>query len=97
VGAVAILYAGLGSRSRLLTSDWVVWLGKISYGLYMLHFLGILIMVDLLRPRWGWPLLATKALGLLTTVPLAWASYRWVESPFLRLKDHFATVLSRPV
>ncbi len=97
VGAVAILYAGLGSRSRLVTSDWVVWLGKISYGLYMLHFLGILIMVDLLHPRWGWPLLATKALGLLTTVPLAWASYRWVESPFLRWKDRFATVLSRPV
>jgi peptidoglycan/LPS O-acetylase OafA/YrhL len=97
VGAVAILYAGLGSRSRLLTSDWVVWLGKISYGLYILHFVGILIMVDLLHPRWGWQLLATKALGLLTTVPLAWASYRWVESPFLRWKDRFATVLSRPV
>ena len=25
------------------------------------------------------------------------ASYRWVESPFLRLKDRFTTVLSRPV
>jgi peptidoglycan/LPS O-acetylase OafA/YrhL len=97
VGAVAILYAGLGSRSRLVTSDWVVYLGKISYGLYMLHFVGILIMVDLLHPRWGWQLLATRALGLLTTVLLAWASYRWVESPFLRWKNRFATVLSRPV
>jgi peptidoglycan/LPS O-acetylase OafA/YrhL len=97
VGAVAILYAGLGSRSRLVTSDWVVWLGKISYGLYMLHFVGLLFMIDLLHPRWGWQLLATKALGLLTTVLLAWASYRWVESPFLRWKDRFATVLSRPV
>ncbi len=97
LGAVAILYAGLGSRSRLVTSDWVVWLGKISYGLYLLHFVGILIMVELLCPRWGWPLLATRALGLLITVPLAWASYRWIESPFLRWKDRFATVLSRPV
>jgi peptidoglycan/LPS O-acetylase OafA/YrhL len=97
VGAVAILYAGLGSRSRLVTSDWVVWLGKISYGLYMLHFVGLLFMIDLLHPRWGWTLLATKAVGLALTVLLASASYRWVESPFLRLKDRFATVLSRPV
>jgi peptidoglycan/LPS O-acetylase OafA/YrhL len=97
VGAVAILYACLGSRSRLVRSAWVVRLGKISYGLYMLHFIGLLFMLDLLHPLWGWTLLATKALGLALTVLLAWASYRWVESPFLRLKDRFATVLSRPV
>jgi peptidoglycan/LPS O-acetylase OafA/YrhL len=97
VGAVAILYACLGSRSRLVRSNWVVRLGKISYGLYMLHFIGLLFMIDLLHPRWGWTLLATKALGLALTVLLAWASYRWVESPFLRLKDRFATVLSRPI
>jgi peptidoglycan/LPS O-acetylase OafA/YrhL len=65
----------------------------------MLHFIGLLFVIDLLHlhPRWGWPLLATKVLGLGLTVLLAWASYRWVESPFLRLKDRFATVLSRPV
>jgi peptidoglycan/LPS O-acetylase OafA/YrhL len=97
VGALAILYACLGSRSRLVRSYWVVRLGKISYGLYMLHFIGLLFMIDLLHPRWGWTLLATKALGLALTVLLAWASYRWIESPFLRLKDRFATVLSRPV
>jgi peptidoglycan/LPS O-acetylase OafA/YrhL len=97
VGAVAILYAGLGSRSRLVRSNWIVRLGKISYGLYMLHFIGLLFMIELLHPRWGWTLLATKALGLALTTLLAWASYRWVESPFLRMKDRFATVLSRPV
>jgi hypothetical protein len=31
------------------------------------------------------------------TVVVALASYRWLESPFLRMKDRFATVLSRPV
>ena len=45
LGALAILYACLGSRSRLVRSDWVVRLGKISYGLYMLHFIGLLFMV----------------------------------------------------
>ena len=81
----------------LLGGRWVVQLGKRSYGLYMLHLTAILILENLLHPVWGWQLLGTKALALVMTVILAFASYRWVESPFLRLKDHFATVLSRPV
>jgi hypothetical protein len=75
----------------------VVRMGKISYGLYILHLMGILILMDLAHPRWGWRLLATKALRLVMTVLRACASYRWIESPFLPLKDRFATVLSRPV
>jgi peptidoglycan/LPS O-acetylase OafA/YrhL len=97
LAAGAILYACLHSRSKLVRGEWVVRLGKISYGLYMLHLTGILIILSLFRPVWGWQLLATKALGFVMTVVLAMASYRWVESPFLHLKDKFATVLSRPV
>jgi peptidoglycan/LPS O-acetylase OafA/YrhL len=97
LAAGAILYACLHSHSNLVRGEWVVRLGKISYGLYMLHLTGILIMLSLFRPVWGWQLLATKALGFVMTVILALASYRWVESPFLHLKDKFATVLSRPV
>ncbi len=97
LAAGAILYACLHSHSKLVRGSWVVQLGKISYGLYMLHLTGILIMLSLLHPVWGWQLLATKGLGFGMTVILALASYRWVESPFLRLKDKFATVLSRPV
>ncbi len=93
----SILYGCLYSRSHLLRSRWVVQLGKRSYGLYMLHLTGILMLQSLFRPVWGWQLLATKALGLVMTLILAFASYRWIESPFLRLKDRFATVLSRPV
>jgi peptidoglycan/LPS O-acetylase OafA/YrhL len=93
----AILYACLNSRSKLVGGGWVVRLGKISYGLYMLHLVGILIMLSLFHPIWGWKVLAIKALGLVMTVVLGFMSYRWVESPFLRLKDRFATVLSRPV
>jgi peptidoglycan/LPS O-acetylase OafA/YrhL len=97
VAAGAILYACLHSHSKLVRGEWVVRLGKISYGLYMLHLTGILIMLSLFHPVWGWQLLAAKALGFVMTVILALASYRWVESPFLHLKDKFATVLSRPV
>jgi peptidoglycan/LPS O-acetylase OafA/YrhL len=97
LAAGAILYACLHSHSKLVRGEWVVRLGKISYGLYMLHLTAILIVLSLFRPVWGWQLLATKALGFVMTVILAMASYRWVESPFLHLKDKFATVLSRPV
>jgi peptidoglycan/LPS O-acetylase OafA/YrhL len=97
LAAGAILYACLHSHSQLVRGAWVVRLGKISYGLYMLHLTGILIMLRLFHPIWGWQLLATKGLGFVMTVILALASYRWIESPFLRLKDKFATVLSRPV
>ena len=97
LAAGAILCGCLHSQSKLLRGAWVVQLGKVSYGLYMLHATGIFIMVSLLHPAWGWQLLAIRALGFFMTIILAFASYRWVETPFLRLKDRYAAVLSRPV
>jgi peptidoglycan/LPS O-acetylase OafA/YrhL len=97
LGAGAILYGCLYSSSKLVRAGWIVSLGKVSYGLYLLHLTGLFLLQNLIHPAWGWLLLATKALGLVMTVILAFASYRWIESPFLRLKDRFATVLSRPV
>jgi peptidoglycan/LPS O-acetylase OafA/YrhL len=85
------------STNKLLTSGWIVQLGKISYGLYALHFTGLLVILSLFRPAHGLSLLAGKMLGFVMTVFLAFVSYRWIESPFLRLKSRFATVLSRPV
>ena len=41
--------------------------------------------------------LAAKGVGFVVTVVLAFTSYRFLEAPFLKLKDRFATVLSRPV
>jgi peptidoglycan/LPS O-acetylase OafA/YrhL len=97
LSAGAILYGCLHSRNKLLTGTWVVRLGKVSYGLYLLHLVGLLIAKSLFHPISGTAILATKAVGFVLTIILAFASYRWVESPFLRLKDRFAKVLSRPV
>jgi len=72
-------------------------LGKISYGLYMFHFTGILLALTILHPVSRWQLLGGRALGFALTLVLALASYRRVESPFLRLKDRFTTILNRPV
>ncbi len=97
LSAGAILYAALHSHSWIVRGSWVVRLGKISYGLYVLHLTGVLIMLKFLHPVWGLQLLGVKILAFGMTVVLALASYRWIESPFLRMKDRFATVLSRPV
>ncbi|NYF79612.1 acyltransferase family protein [Granulicella arctica] len=97
LAAGAILYGCLYSRTKLLTGPWFVSLGKVSYGLYLLHLVGLLIAKSLIHPISGMALLGTKAIGFVVTLILAFASYRWVESPFLRLKDRFARVLSRPV
>ncbi len=97
LAAGVMLYGCLYSRSKLLTGPWVVQLGKVSYGLYLLHLTGLLLAKSILHPVSGAALLATKAVGFVLTLLLAFASYRWVESPFLRMKDRFARVLSRPI
>jgi peptidoglycan/LPS O-acetylase OafA/YrhL len=97
LASAAILYGCMYSNNKFLTSGWIVRLGKVSYGLYALHFTGLLIVLSLLHPGHGFNLLVAKALGFVMTVLLAIVSYRWVESPFLRLKSRYATVPSRPV
>jgi len=76
----------------------LVYLGRISYGLYVFHILGLLIS-DYLVPdqtaslvRYGLRVLVAFAL----TVTMAAISYRWIETPFLKLKQRFTYVLSRP-
>ena len=78
-GSRAILYGCLYSRSKLVTGNWVVQLGKISYGLYMLHSLGLLLALSVFHPVRGRQLLATKAISFVVTLVLAFASYRWMS------------------
>ncbi len=65
------------------------WLGKISYGLYLTHMIAIHIVLNCFTqdPAFGW-LAALLALAL--TVLISHLSYRYFESPFLRLKDRFS-------
>jgi peptidoglycan/LPS O-acetylase OafA/YrhL len=81
----------------------LAYLGKISYGLYVYHFalLGLAsrICTDLLRLPLYQPAnsIMTLTLGLAMTVLSAILSYRLVEKPFLRLKERFSLVVSRPI
>ncbi len=63
-------------------------LGRISYSLYLYHFVVVATVshyVPNLRLRWAYPLI------YIGSVLVAYASYRLVEKPFLKLKKHFAT------
>ncbi len=76
-GALLILAFGnaSGPVSRLLSLKPVVYVGKISYSLYLWHWVVIVSARYIsLEANTGWI--------LLTTFLLAMASYHWVETPF---------------
>jgi peptidoglycan/LPS O-acetylase OafA/YrhL len=81
-----------GPQVRLLQRPTLVYLGKISFGLYVFHALALeLVGVVLPYPS----TIVRFTLGLALTVLFAALSYRFLELPFLKLKDHFASVPSR--
>jgi peptidoglycan/LPS O-acetylase OafA/YrhL len=71
-------------------------LGKYAYGLYCLHFIGLLIQIRIgklfgFTSQW-WILLFGPLMGLALTIGIALASYHLYEVRFLRLKDKFAFI-----
>jgi peptidoglycan/LPS O-acetylase OafA/YrhL len=76
---------------RPLRGRWLVKVGQLSYGLYMYHYVVLLFSDDLAqrfglggRPFWR------QALTAVAIFALAAVSWRYVERPFLRLKDRFS-------
>ena len=89
--AIAIRPGVLGS---LVSAGWLRWLGGISYGLYVFHVLLGRIFEVIGRHLAGTHgamvqntlVLVVAAVG---SVACAWLSFRFVETPFLRLKRRF--------
>lgn len=98
---IAILGVELNATSRVNRA--AIYLGKISYGLYMWHLLALELAIKALaRPipfagEWieSSTFATLCALGL--TIAIAAVSYRLLERPFLDLKSRFALIPSRPV
>jgi peptidoglycan/LPS O-acetylase OafA/YrhL len=65
------------------------WLGRISYGAYVFHDILHAQFIRLTQHFASRYELPTAALGLASILLLAWASFRWFESPFIRLKDRW--------
>lgn len=99
VVALALLMLFISIYGLQVTFKPLIYLGKISYGLYVYHKLSLYLVALLLGGRTGnvfrYALYWFGSLAL--TILFASASYRWLESPFLRLKERFAYVKSRPV
>lgn len=88
--ATAIVLYGileLGFFRRLLESKPLLWVGRRSYGIYLWHWPIFNVALD----HWGHAKIAAPVALPLTFVA-AWASYRWIELPFLRLKRNFSRV-----
>jgi peptidoglycan/LPS O-acetylase OafA/YrhL len=97
LASAAVLLSVLGSQNQLLRNPTLLYLGKISYGLYVLHEFAHFCAIRLVHASTPFMVVAQSIVGLTLTILLAAASYRWLESPFLRLKERFAHVQSRPV
>ncbi|HKR96064.1 MAG TPA: hypothetical protein VJW55_11905, partial [Candidatus Angelobacter sp.] len=90
-------FSVMGSQNAFLRNKWLLYLGKISYGLYVLHEFAHYCAMRLLPASTPMRVVEQSVISLALTILLAAASYRWLESPFLRLKERFAYVQSRPV
>ena len=88
--AVAVLILWLATETetfpnRILSSKGMVWVGKISYPLYLWH----LAAIGFVRPSDLSPL-AKLAVAVALSFGLAAMSYYLVEKPFLKLKKRFS-------
>jgi peptidoglycan/LPS O-acetylase OafA/YrhL len=97
LASAVVLLSALGAQHGFFRNGTLLYLGKISYGLYVLHEFAHFCAIRLVHASTPVMVLAQSIVGLALTILLAAASYRWLESPFLRLKERFAHVQSRPV
>ena len=98
-GCVALMLGSLGVALPIRPNRIVrtfMYLGRISYGLYVFHlfFVEALGVQSAHEPI---PRISRAVGALLATIAVAALSYRYFESPFLRLKEKLSWVQSRPI
>ena len=105
-GCFAIFISMLGASVERVPG-YVLYLGKISYGLYVFHGIALDSTTFVRQylengaPRY-WMLtpslfFADRAIALALTIALAALSYKYLETPWLRLKRKFTFIESRAV
>ena len=97
IASATMLLSVMGSQHALLRNRTLLYLGKISYGLYVLHEFAHYCAAGLIHAYSPLTVIMQSLVALAFTILLAAASYRWLESPFLRLKERFTQVQSRPI
>jgi peptidoglycan/LPS O-acetylase OafA/YrhL len=100
VACAVTLFAFIGLKVH---KSWLPYLGKVSYGLYAYHMFCIMLVDRLLAIQHRLPehsflrAALRECLSLGLTIAVAAISYAFLETPFLRLKERFTRVRSRPV
>ena len=108
IGMTLIVLSALRSDSlfvmSFISNKVFVYLGKISYGLYVYHFgtfaLTGLILTNLLKiPQELFTEFSVSLLAIAFTLTILFSvtSYHLIEKPFLKLKQRFSLVKSHPV
>jgi peptidoglycan/LPS O-acetylase OafA/YrhL len=96
IGAISVICAILRKQERGLRQSLIrralIYLGRISYGLYVWHLLAIAITVKIASSKYPIP---KPVLAFLITVLISICSYHVIERPFLRWKERFSYVRSR--
>ena len=107
-GAMVFFLCTLGMPDRFVPR-WLAYLGRISYGLYIVHSLVFFLVFEKVGPWLGKRLPGTAwavenanlrnaigaAIVLLVSIGVAHLSYEYFEKPFLRLKERFTFVTGR--
>jgi peptidoglycan/LPS O-acetylase OafA/YrhL len=109
LGCVLLLVAFLGVIPRLLPR-WAIYLGRISFGLYVFHefaiyttdhlFIGYIAKfkyLPIVRLLEGPIYVLNMGLTLGLTILLAALSYRFFETPFLKMKKRHSVIESQPI
>ena len=97
LACTAIVIAAQSDRFlTILGNRPMAYLGKISYGIYVYHLAALFAATRALELAGMGSSLAIFVLALLLTIVTAAISYRVLEKPFLKLKERFAVVQSRP-
>jgi len=83
--AVSATQDPVGPTRRMLQTPVLGWFGDHSYGIYLFNSTCVLVLTSLIGPGLG-----TRTLGVALAVCAAAVSRRFVERPFLKLKDRIA-------
>ncbi len=96
---IIILNVSKGGEKSFLENSTFNYLGKISYGIYMYHFMVVPLVLNIFKKH-----IALKSefllnfgiysLTILITIALSSISYRYFEKPFINLKSKFSPVKS---
>jgi peptidoglycan/LPS O-acetylase OafA/YrhL len=95
LGSVSLILSLLGLRAELIPR-WASYLGRISYGLYVFHSVARVPVMYIPGVQSSPPILPVL-LQLALTVALAALSYRFFETPFLRMKARAEVISTRPI